>query len=97
MSALMIAKVTVKNPAIFQEYLAKTKEVAAPYGAKLLFRGSYEKTLTGDKQDHGMTVIVQFPSLEKIHAWFESDAYQPLIPLREEGADIKMVSYEEIM
>ncbi len=96
MSALMIANINVKNPKIFQEYLAKTKEVAAPYGAKLLFLGSYERALTGDDQDHGMTVIVQFPSLEKIHAWFESDAYQPLIPLREEGADIKMVSYEEM-
>ena len=39
MSALMIATITVKDPEKFQQYLAKTQEVAAPYGAELLFRG----------------------------------------------------------
>ena len=53
-----------------------------------------DRTLTGGDTDHGLTVIVRFPSLEKIDEWHASDAYQALIPLREEGTSMKMVSYQ---
>jgi uncharacterized protein (DUF1330 family) len=90
----MIATITVKDPEIFQKYLAKTQEVAAPFGAELLFRGAVDKTLTGEDKDHRLAVIVKFPSLEKINEWYGSDAYRPLIALRDEGSDMKMTSYE---
>ena len=94
MSAHMIATITVNNPEKFQRYLTKTQEVAAPYGAELLFRGVVDKTLTGEDKDHRLAVIVGFPSLDKINEWYGSDAYQPLIALRDEGSDMKMTSYE---
>jgi uncharacterized protein (DUF1330 family) len=94
MSALMIAKITVKDPKKFQEYLGKTREVAATYGAELLYRGKADRVLSGDSKTHDLAIIVSFPSLEKINEWYASDAYQPLIALREEGADMQMMSYE---
>lgn len=95
MSALMIATITVKDPEKFHHYLAKTQEVAAPYGAELLFRGKVVKMLTGEGQDHDLTVIVRFPSIEKINEWYGSDEYRPLIALRDEGSAMKMTSYED--
>ena len=94
MSALMIARITVKDPQKFQEYLAKTREVAAGYGAKLVHRAKAGRGLVGGSKDHDLTIIVSFPSLEKIDEWFASDAYQPLVALRDEGADMQMTSYE---
>ena len=94
MSALMIATITVKDPEKFQQYLAKTQEVAAPYGAELVFRGKVDRSLTNHDKDHGLAVIVRFPSIEKINEWIDSEEYQPLIPLRDEGTDMKMISYE---
>ncbi len=93
MNALMIATITVKDPEKFQQYLAKTQEVAAPYGAELLFRGKVDKTLTGEDNDHSLAVIVKFPSLEILNQWYGSDEYQPLMSLRDEGAEMKMTSY----
>jgi uncharacterized protein (DUF1330 family) len=96
MSALMIATITVNDPAKFQEYLTLTQQVAAPYGAELVHRGTVDKDLTADgnaQPDHQMTVIVKFPSTAAIDRWYGSDAYQALIPLRLEGSDMKMVSY----
>ena len=92
MSALMIARITVKDPEKFRDYLAKTQEVAAPYGAELLFRGKVDRALNG-ADDHQIAVMVKFPNLEKIDEWYSSDAYQPLKALREEGADMQMTSY----
>ncbi len=94
MSALMIATITVKDPEKFQQYLARTQEVAAAYGAELLLRGKVDRSLTNHDKDHGLAVIVRFPSIEKINEWIDSEEYQPLIPLRDEGTDMKMISYE---
>lgn len=93
MSAMMIARITVKDPAKLQDYLAKTQRVAAPYGAELLHRGKVDRALTGEDGDHELAVIVRFPSVAKIDEWFGSDAYQPLIALRDEGSDMRMTSY----
>ena len=92
MSALMISRITVKDPQKFKEYLRKTKEVAAPFGAELVFHGSAERALTGG-EDHGVVVVVSFPSLEKLDAWYASDGYRPLIALRDQGADMQMTAY----
>jgi uncharacterized protein (DUF1330 family) len=94
MSALMIATITVKNPEKFQAYLAETQKVAASFGAKLLYRGKVDRVLTGADANHGLTVIVKFPSLEKIDEWYGSHAYQALIPLRNDGTDMEMISYQ---
>ena len=95
MSALMIARITVKDPAKFQEYFAKTQQVAAPYGAELLVRGKVDRALNGDK-DHAIAVIAKFPSIAKLNEWYDSDAYRPLKALRDEGTDMHMTSYEII-
>ena len=94
MSALMIANVTVKDPAKFQEYIAKTTQVAGTFGAELLVRGKADRVLSGESKDHDLTIIVKFPSLEKINEWYGSDAYKPFKTLREEAADMQMTSYE---
>ncbi len=93
MSALMIARIRVKDPAKFREYLARTQQVAAPYGAELLFRGKLDKALTGEARDHELAVVVRFPSVESLDGWYGSEAYRPLVALRDEGAEMVMTSY----
>lgn len=93
MSALMIARITVKDPAKFQEYFAKTQHVAVPYGAEMLYRGKVDRALNGDN-DHALAVIVKFPNTAKLNEWYDSDAYRPLKRLRDEGTDMHMTSYE---
>ncbi len=92
MSALMIARITVKDPEKFQDYLTKTQKVAATYGAELVHRGTVDTALNG-RDDHRLVVIAKFPSLDKINEWYRSDAYRPLMALRDQGADMQMTSY----
>lgn len=93
MSAIMIARITVKDPAKFQEYLARTQQIAAPYGAEMLHRCKVDKQLTGGAADHQIAVVVRFPSVDRIDAWYGSDAYRQLIALRDEGVDMQLTSY----
>ncbi len=93
MSALMIARITVKDPAKFQDYLTESKKIATLYGAELLYRGKVDRALNGN-HDHALTVIARFPDLASIDDWYASDAYQPLKALRDEGTTMQMTSYE---
>ena len=96
MSALMIARIAVKDQQKFQDYLAKSKAIASTYGAELMFRGKADKVLNGEDLDHGLLVVAKFPSIEKIDAWFNSAEYQPLNALRDEGTVMEMTTYAEM-
>ncbi len=95
MSALMVSRIKVKDPAKLKQYLQDVQKVAAPYGAEMVFRGKRDKTIAGD-DDNAMVVVVKFPDAASIDNLFSSEAYQPLVVLREEAAEMHMTSYETI-
>jgi uncharacterized protein (DUF1330 family) len=39
-------------------------------------------------------VVIRFPDSDSVSNWFNSKAYQALIPLRDQAAEIVLVSYE---
>jgi len=94
MPALMIARVSVKDPDKFQDYVSKAGPTMAEFGGETMFRGKIDKYLTGDAPKHEITAIFKFPSVEKVEEWYASDAYQALIPSRDEAADFQFISYE---
>lgn len=92
----MLATIQMKNPSKFQEYLSKVQKLAAKFGAVPLIRGKVLRVITGEKSEHGLAIVIKFPSAESIDALFGSEEYQSLIPLREEGAKVIMTAYEVI-
>jgi len=94
MAALVVARVTVKDLEKFQQYSAKAGPTMAEFGGEPLFRAKADKNLTSGGEDHQITGIFKFPSLEKVDEWYGSDAYQSLSGLRNEAADIQFISYE---
>ena len=95
MSAIMMSQITVTDPQAFQDYLAKSKELATHYDAELLFRGKKQGVLNGQTGEHQMVVIARFPDMASIDAWHACPEYQDLIPLREKGSEQVMVTYDE--
>ena len=94
MSAILIAKFTIKDPDKYKEYAGKARETWMSAGAEALFRTRSVKITTGGEPDHEIAVIFKFPSLKAIHDWYDSDAYRPLHALHAEGAEFQMTSYE---
>ncbi len=94
MPALVVARATLKDPEKFKEYAPKAVQSMQEFGGEPLFRAKADKNLTGGGDDHQITGIFKFPSLEKVDEWYGSEAYQSLRALRDEAADIKMISYE---
>ncbi len=94
MPAYMISQVTVTDRPKFESYLAKTRSIAAKHGAKPVAVGTQPKILNGDSDGHQMVVVIEFETMANLDNWHNSDEYQALIPLREEGSDQRIVAYE---
>lgn len=92
-AALVIGHITVRDPDKWAEYRSQVPATLAPWGAELVFRGQRFEVF-GGAHDHTDTVVIRFPSVEASRGWFRSPAYQALIPLREQAADVVLIGFE---
>lgn len=91
--AYLVGHITVKNPEKWDEYRRQVPATLKPWGAELVFRGKQVAILAGENQ-HSDIVIIRFPDIAAINGWHSSPAYQALIPIREQAADMVLLSYE---
>jgi uncharacterized protein (DUF1330 family) len=90
MPAYLIAEHLVRVPEIFEEYKNKVVPMIERYGGRYLTRGGSHEILDGT-WNPTRVVIVEFPDMATLRAWFESPEYQPLIELRRRaGTDVVM-------
>ncbi|MBN3785598.1 DUF1330 domain-containing protein [Burkholderia sp. Ac-20353] len=95
MSAYLIADVDVKDPALFEEYKREVPATEARYGGKYLGRGGLTKVLEGDWQPHRL-VIVEFPDMDSLMAWYGSPEYVRLKAIRERCATTRILALEGV-
>ncbi len=91
MSACVIGHITVKDEEKWAQYRALVPATLAAWGGELLFRGTVDSVLAGS-HPHTDTVVIRFPDSAAVAAWYRSPAYQALIPLREQAADLVLIS-----
>jgi uncharacterized protein (DUF1330 family) len=91
--AYVVGQITVRDPLKWVAYRDQVPGTLQPWGAELVFRGRQRAALAG-VNSHADIVVIRFPNLAAADGWFRSDAYQALIPLREEAADVLLTSYE---
>lgn len=84
MPALMVALVQIKDPAKLQTYSAAAGPTIVAAGGQIIGRGKRVATLCGDLSPDA-TLIARFPSADAARAWYDSAAYQALVPLRDEA------------
>ena len=94
MSACVIGHITVKDAEKWAQYRAQVPATLTPWGAELLFRGKVDAVLAGG-HPHTDTVVIRFPDAAAVAGWYNSPAYQALIPLREHAADLVLVSFAD--
>ncbi len=92
--AYVVGHVAVKDSEKWDEYRQAVPLTLEAVHAKLVCRGKLAKVLSGEHH-HQDIVIIEFPDLKAVDAWYESEEYQALIPLRLQAADIVLLSYEE--
>jgi len=87
MAACVIGHITVNDPEKWTEYRGRVPSTLAPWGGEVIFRGRRVTVLSG-KHPHVDTVVIRFPDAKAAEGWYSSPAYQALIPIREQAADM---------
>jgi len=82
MAAYVIAEHKITDASKFDEYKTKVGPMMAKYGGRYLTRGDNLKLPEGGHWTPERVVIVEFPDMASLNAWYTSPEYQPLIALR---------------
>lgn len=96
MAAYLIADVNVIDPVAFDEYRQRVPATEQAFGGRYLARGGATKVLEGEWDPHRL-VVVEFPDMSSLLAWYDSPEYAPLKAIREKCADTRIIALEGII
>lgn len=95
MAAYLMADVGVHDLEAYRNsgYLEAAMQTAAQFGGRYIVRGGTTDVLEGDWSPRRM-VIIEFPSMDQLEAWYSSEEYAPWIEVRQSLTDSKLVAVE---
>ena len=85
MAAYVIANVEVTDAATYERYRKDVPATIEQYGGRFLVRGGAAIALEGGFQPKRI-VVLEFPSVERAQAWWDSPEYRPLRALRQSAS-----------
>ncbi len=84
MAAFLVAHLQIRNPDGFRAYQRGILQTIKPYGGWILAAGPAERADGDEPPNHN--VILRFPTMDDLKAWWASDAYSEIVPIRVEHA-----------
>lgn len=95
MTAYVIARVEVDDPAKLKDYMTATPPIIEQYRGRFIARGGPTVTLEGPGESRRI-VIIEFPSLNAAEAFYHSPEYTRARKLREGVAVAEFIAVEGI-
>ena len=95
MAAYVIGDSQVLDADALAKYRALSQVAVAKYGGKYLVRGGAGETIEGTWKP-GVLAILEFPSLEAAHTWYESPEYREARVFARKGIDRDLIFVEGV-
>lgn len=97
MSVYAIADLDVKdrNSPELKRYAEEVPKTIEKYGGRYLVRGGKFEVLEGGWKPKLM-VVLEFPTMEALKRWYNSEEYRPLLALRQKAASTDAVVVEGV-
>jgi uncharacterized protein (DUF1330 family) len=67
------------------EYLERIDATLEPFGGRFLIHGDPLEVVEGEWP--GDLIVIEFPDRARARSWYESEAYQEILPLRTGNSD----------
>lgn len=93
MPAYIHGNITITDPAGYEAYRQKVPAVIAAYGGRYLVRGGATEVLEGGATP-ARQVILEFPDMAALRAFYFSPEYQQLVPIRQQASTGSLVAIE---
>ncbi len=91
MPAYIIVDIKINDPQEYEEYKRHTPGSLLPFDGKFIVRSGETVTLEGDWTPERI-VIVEFPTMEKAKAWWNSPGYAPAKLIRQRASHTRMIA-----
>jgi uncharacterized protein (DUF1330 family) len=95
MAAYALVEIEVIDPEAYARYRDMAPAVVAAFGGKYLTRGGATETVEGTWQPKRL-VILEFPSMTRLHEFYDSPEYAEAKALRIRSTNSTMVFCEGI-
>lgn len=73
----------VKDPIAYRDYAAKVQDTISPFGGRFIVRGADPVILDASRKPPGYIVVIEFPGMRELRAWWDSPTYSGIRPIRE--------------
>jgi uncharacterized protein (DUF1330 family) len=80
--AFVIANITIVDPVRYEDYRRMVPATLVPFGGRFVVRGGQTEVLEGDWRPSRL-VLLEFPSIERARAWWNSPEYAEARALRQ--------------
>jgi uncharacterized protein (DUF1330 family) len=84
MSAYLIVEHVITDEVKFEEYRVRVGPLIAAHGGRYLTKGGSHKLPEGGHWSPQRVVIIEFPDMNALQAWYNDSEYKPLIALRKQ-------------
>jgi len=93
MAAYLYGNIEITDPALYEEYRRDVPAVIAAHGGRYLVRGGAVKVLEGNGVPQRQ-VILEFPDMAQLEAFYYSPEYQRLVAIRQRAASGTLFAIE---
>ncbi len=90
MAAYIIVQVEVTDPDTYDTYRKQVPPTLAAHGGEFVVRGGAMEVMEGE-WPWPRCVVLKFPDMAAAKAWHESEAYAPLLALRQSASNGNMI------
>jgi uncharacterized protein (DUF1330 family) len=95
MAAYVIVNITIRDPVRYEEYKRMASPTVGAYGGRYVVRGGSVDVREG-RWTPSRLVVLEFPTVERARAWWDSPEYAPAKAVRQSCADTQLVITEGV-
>jgi uncharacterized protein (DUF1330 family) len=89
MSVFMIGRMEIHTRDWVEEYFAKVPAIIESFGGRFVVRGGDPSRLEGAAPLPDAVFVLEFPDRDRAEAFWHSDAFAPLVTLRQSGSSLE--------
>ena len=95
MTAYLISQVEILDPEAWEQYRVRAGRLVSEAGGRFLVRGAVAEVIESDwpadEPPPQQVIVLEFPDIAALHAWYESPAYAEALTFRRIAARRRMI------
>ena len=95
MAGYFIVQINITNPENYKKYIDKVTPIVKKFGGEYIVRGGKLENVEGN-WSYERTVVLKFPTYQKVKEWHDSDEYKPIKKIREDNSECNAIIVEGV-